>query len=77
MEIRINILEVASELADLAVRRELCDNESLEEGDGDWEKVYEHTEDGLSTCYTDKAQERFNVIYDYYFDMLDNLKIEE
>jgi hypothetical protein len=77
MEIRINILEAASELADLAVKRELCVREDIEEDTEDWNKIYEYTEDGLSTCYTEKAQERFNVIYDYYFDMLDNLKIEE
>lgn len=40
MNVTINLLETASELADLAVRREMCNNESIEEGDGQWEEVY-------------------------------------
>lgn len=73
MEIKINVIEVASELADLAVRRELCDNEDLNECDGEWEKVYQNQKmmDGeVIICYTDKAQDLFNKIYDYYFNML-------
>lgn len=71
MEIKINVIEVASSLADLAVRRELCDNESIEEGDGDWEKVYQYAEDEENvTIYTDEAQDCFISWYDYYFNML-------
>jgi len=71
MEIKINACFIASELADLAVRRELCDNENLEECDGEWEKVYQYAEDEENVIiYTDKAQDLFIGIYDYYFNML-------
>ena len=70
MEIRINVLEISAELADLAVKRKLCGREDVEEHTEDWDKIYEYTEDRLSTVYTDKAQDLFNDIYDYYFNML-------
>jgi hypothetical protein len=82
MEIRIDLLEASAELADLAVKREVCGREDIEEHTEDWDKIYEYVPSSMEDeddiiVYTDKAQERFNVIYDYYFDMLDNLKIEE
>ena len=75
MDIKVNAIELASELADLAVRRELCDNESLDEGDGDWEKVYQHTKDCEGTTYTDEAQDCFLGWYDYYLAEIEKYKL--
>lgn len=68
MDVTINILEVASELADLETRIELCDNENLEEGDGDWEKVYVSNPEGIN--YTEEAQKIFNAQYEYFYNFL-------
>ena len=73
MEITINLPQVASELADLATRREICDNESLDEGDDFWELVYQ--KDGNGTIYTEKAQDVFNGWYDYYYNEILKYKI--
>lgn len=71
MNITINIVEVSTELADLAVRREICDNESLDKNSEDWEKVYK--EENKIISYTEEAQDVFNRWYDYYFDIIINL----
>ena len=74
MNVTINILECCSELADLAVRREICDNESLEEGKEEWEKIYQYVEDEENVIiYTEEAQDCFIRWYDYYFDIIINL----
>ena len=61
MEITINALELASELAHLKLESEW--NESI--------KIYEDEESEVLT-YTDEAQDIFNEWYDYYLT-----KIEE
>ena len=71
MNVTINIVEVSAELADLAVRREICDNESLDKNSEDWEKVYK--EENKIISYTEEAQDVFNRWYDYYFDIIINL----
>lgn len=71
MDIKINIVEVASELADrdLVIRyggvggRSLFPNGILIE-----------LEDELS--YTEEAQDYFNTKYDFWYDFLWNLKTE-
>lgn len=68
MNVTINLLETASELADLAVRREMCNNENIEEGDGQWEKVYVQNDNVIT--YTEEAQKLFNDIYDYYYNVI-------
>lgn len=73
MNIKVNALELASELADLAVRTHICDNENLEQGDGEWERVYKMEDDII--VYTEQAQEIFNHCYDYYYNMLLKFKI--
>lgn len=65
MNVTINIIEVASELAELRV---------LEEFNNEEERVYEETEDG--TCYTEDAQEIFNYYYDYYFNFITDREIK-
>jgi hypothetical protein len=62
-EIRINILELASELA----HRELVENfgESI--------KIFEDEQAGI-THYTDEAQDIFNDLYDKYFHLIESFK---
>lgn len=59
MDIKINILEVASELADRDLQIEFDFDESL---------IYH--DDGEVCIYTDEAQDMFNDLYDYYYDFL-------
>ncbi len=64
MNININILEVASELA----------HKKLEEHfEFDANKIYEWVSDDESR-YTEEAQDLFNEWYDYYYDFLIQLK---
>jgi hypothetical protein len=63
MNIKINIIEVASELAEM----ELLDN---------WQysmRIYEEL-DETETIYTEEAQEIFNTLYDKYFNFLYNMQ---
>lgn len=71
MNVTINILECCSELADLAVRREIWGVEEVPDTDGIWGKVYVAESDCIS--FTPKAQELFEQWYDYYFDIIINL----
>lgn len=64
MNITINLLEVASELANAEVWRE-CDIN----------KIYVETDD--CTVYTEDAQDIFNEWYDHYYDVLLNLREDE
>lgn len=64
MEITINLLEVASELANQIVHAEFNDDER---------EIYTVTNND-ETIYTEDAQETFNEWYDYYYDFLLNLK---
>lgn len=61
--IKINVLEVASELA----------NYELEENWRDTIKIYEDDQAGI-TVYTDEAQDIFNELYDKYSNFLHTLK---
>lgn len=64
MNININILEVASELA----------HKKLEEHfEFETSKIYEWVSDDESR-YTEEAQDLFNEWYDNYYDLLFNLK---
>ena len=60
--VTINILEVASELADHELRTQ-CK-----------EMIIDETRDGME-CYTEEAQDIFNELYDFYYDFL--LKYQE
>lgn len=62
MNVTINILELASELAEA----ELFDNWS------DSIKIYNEDEDG--TKYTDEAQDVFNDLYDKYYSVIERFK---
>ena len=64
MNLKINIVEAASELAERDVKKEYKETEHL---------IYVFDEEGNST-YTEEAQEFFNDSYDEYFDILLNCK---
>jgi hypothetical protein len=63
MNITINIVELASELAE----KHLFDNFEHDI------KIYEENEE--ETKYTDEAQEIFNELYDSYYSIIENTKI--
>jgi hypothetical protein len=64
MNININILEVASELAHKKIE---------EHFEFEAKKIYDWVSDDESR-YTEEAQELFNEWYDYYYDFLLKLK---
>jgi hypothetical protein len=63
MNITINKLELASELADDRLRNELSASE-----------IYVISKDS-TTYYTDKAQDLFNEYYDHYLTIIDDCEI--
>lgn len=62
MNIKINIIEAASELAD----------KELNEQYSEYFIIYE--EDEEETRYTEEAQDKFNELYDKYFNILYNMQ---
>jgi len=62
MNISINILEVASELANIQVHEKFNNDNS---------KIYENETDDV-TVYTEEAQDAFNEWYDYYYGFLES-----
>jgi len=64
MNVTINILELASELADLELQKYF-----------DYSANSIWVEDEDETRYTNEAQEVFDDLYDKYYSMIDNLKI--
>jgi len=65
MNVTINIVELASDLASI----------ELEDNWRDTIKIYEDDEDGECTKYTEEAQDIFNDLYDKYFRMIEQTKI--
>lgn len=65
MNVTINILELASELANLELEKNWTDRIT----------IYEDDEDGECTKYTDEAQDIFNDYYDKYYSIIENTKI--
>lgn len=71
MEAKVNVLELASELADVKLREY-----AFIEGEGIFPNgVYIETEDEVS--YTEEAQDKFNEYYDYYCNMILDCSIKE
>lgn len=62
MNVTINIVELASELADKDLETHFGQNRWIE------------SDDELS--YTEEAQDLFNEYYDYYFDIIEQTKIK-
>lgn len=65
MEIKIDLLEAASELAHEVVCAKFEDDDNA---------IYENTTDTV-TVYTEEAQDLFNEWYDHYYDLLNNLSL--
>jgi hypothetical protein len=65
---RINPIELASELAHVATQRSLNIVDSVE--------MYIEDENG-NHVYTDEVQDEFNDWYDYYLTMIDNCSEDE
>lgn len=61
--ITINIVELASELADMDLRENWKDSI----------KIYEEDED--ETSYTEEAQDIFDDLYDTYYSIIANAKV--
>lgn len=72
-EVVVNDIELASELADLATRREMFDNESIDEDSDEWNKMY--VTDDEETRYTEEAQDIFNGWYDYYTSQIEKYSV--
>ena len=64
MEITINLLEAAAELAHEAIRAKFDDDDDA---------MYILSDDTIT--YTDDAQDLFNEWYDHYYDLLFDLKV--
>lgn len=65
MEIKIDLLEAASELAHEVVCAKFEDDDNA---------IYENTTDVI-TVYTEEAQDLFNEWYDHYYDLLNNISL--
>lgn len=72
MEIKINIVQTATELAHERLLENYTDIQYNEE------VVYEQDEDDEEiTRYTEEAQKIFDSWYDYYYDKLEKLQIND
>lgn len=63
MNVTVNIIELASELA----------HKELIEMVGDEDKLFEDPEAGI-TVYHEHAQDKFNDLYDYYYSIIESCK---
>jgi hypothetical protein len=64
MELTINTIELASELADMELRK----NWDYRLGEIDIDREFE-------VCYTDEAQDVFDELYDKYLGMIENCSV--
>jgi hypothetical protein len=67
MNVTINIIELASELADKDLETHFGENR--------WTTPTDTEEDEDVLIYTEEAQDLFNEYYDYYFDIIEQTKI--
>ena len=63
----VNIVELASELAENQTKIHMFDNDCLDEDEE--EQMYVSNSDG-TTSFTDEAQKIFNGLYDYYYNVI-------
>jgi len=73
-EIKVNILQVASELAELDLIAEF-NNTYKEKNEKEIDDLIWIEEDEI-LIYTEKAQDKFNEYYDFYYSFLENLAIK-
>ena len=73
MEIKINLLEAASEIAHNQLVEEEFNSANYEQKQHAEESLL--TLDGETTIYTEEAQDRFNTLYDEWFNRLLTYKI--
>ena len=66
MNVTINIVELASELAEMEMEqnRKVGEITTIEDGSG-------------CIIYTEEAQNIFNELYDYYYSMIERLSINQ
>jgi hypothetical protein len=69
--VSINILQLASELAENQTKIEMFDNDCLNEEEE--EQMYVSHSDG-TTSFDDEAQKIFDNLYDYYYNVILNCK---
>jgi hypothetical protein len=74
-EIKINIVEASSELANIKLFDYYRQNNSSISIDEIEDLVLVLNEDEIVT-YTEHAQDQFNILYDLYYDLLENLAIK-
>ena len=72
-EVLVNIVLLASKLADNQTKISLFDNDSLSEEEE--EQMYELDMDG-SSIYTEEAQKIFDNLYDYFYHEILSSKIK-
>jgi hypothetical protein len=65
--VSVNIVELASELAHEQTKIEMFNNHSLTDEEN--ARLYVSATDGITT-YTDEAQDIFNRLYDYYYNVI-------
>ena len=65
--VSVNIVQLASELAENQTMIEMFDNDSLDEEEE--EQMYVIHSDG-TTSFTEEAQDIFNPLYDYYYNVI-------
>lgn len=66
MNVKINIVELASELASYELEENWCRSIAIWKGDEDDECIE----------YTDEAQDIFNDLYDKYYTLIENYSIK-
>jgi hypothetical protein len=73
-EAKINIVELASELADRELRQYA---DQLNEADYRFEfpNGVETEEEAGITTYTEEAQDKFNELYDQYYTLIERTKV--
>lgn len=80
MNIKINIVEVASDLAERELRKIYLSKLEKERGtpvtsDELDEELFEYDEESDTTYYKTKPQEMFNSLYDEFYDIVENCKV--
>jgi len=68
----VNIVELSSELANDAAGNEMIERGLINDRD---EMVIPDPEDSETLIYTEKAQDIYNHHYDYFYNMIDNIKL--